>query len=68
MMKELFRDGNWRLLVSSQLDPPRVGLQHRCRKDAAHDWWYFRYERCDYCCENPPDGIIGLHALYNWDR
>lgn len=71
MMKELFRDGNWRLVLSlhSWHDQDKSAIQHRCYKNAPNNWWYYTYEEVCHACWDPrPEALIGLQLLHNWDR
>ncbi len=79
-MKELFEDGDWRLVGREVLGvtgghpsniPPWCDIQHRCplEQGTKNEWWYYCGDKVCTICEEPiPDEMRGLKVLHDWDR
>lgn len=66
-MKELFRDGEWRLITWGE---PYTEIQHWCdNKTGGMPGWFYAYHKvCGACHLAIPEPILGLKLLYKWDR
>lgn len=72
-MKELFRDGNWRLVTSQNYEPTPnniAAIQHMCerRSNDRNNWCFVYEDHCARCGDTIPEALIGLQALTNWNR
>ena len=64
----LHEDGRFRLYATNKTDSL---IAHHCEnpKNATIKWWYLPSpHRCYMCGAVPPDNILGLYKLHNWDR
>ena len=70
-IKVLFTDGIWQLIGPTWGDSGSR-IQHLCREDDIQPYpkkWYTVYTSyCAMCQKRPPEALIGLKKLHDWDR
>jgi hypothetical protein len=68
-MRELFRDGDWKIVESST---DYIGVYHRCKREVDPDrnkWWHFAGTTgCFVCGAKTPREMVGLLLLHKWER
>ena len=66
--KLLFKDGDWELRSRYLPDPNNLltRIWHTCEGY----WWYVWTENpvCCNCKKSPPEALVGLKALQDWNR
>lgn len=68
----LHEDGAWRLYRVTYTQPPQVRsyIGHMCpdRMKSVWRWSIANMDLpCPECGETPPDEMVGLYKLHNWD-
>jgi hypothetical protein len=74
----LMKDGPWELIPTNKSVIHRYNLysfiMHTCAAshavDVTHQYWWsldFIDSKCHTCGEYPPDDMMGLWKLHNWD-
>ena len=68
-IKVLFTDDVWQLIGPTWRDSSSK-IQHICKEENIwpKKWYTVFTNRCAMCLKCPPEAMIGLKILHDWDR